>query len=234
MKTRDKTVLVAVLKRKRDLAILLRDHWYHMPVAKAPRRAFRYLAFYQPSYFGREGKRIRYWARVLDRRVRRRRELFPREADHPRAGDRYWQIRVGRIQKLPRPIVNMPPRRVSFGFTTIGCLRTARTILNLYRVFPSEAAVARALRKANIRAISQYWVSGRRRYRLDFAVIRGDRRIAIECDNEKAHASKAQRRRDRIKDTHLRRAGWRVVRLRERDIIRNLDACVKRVLRAIG
>lgn len=231
----DNVVLVGILKRKRDRAMLLTDHWYHMPVAKAPRRPFRYLAFYEPARFGVAGKRIRYYARVRRTVVRKRRELFPRETAHPAAAKKYRQIFVGPLRTLPHPIMNMPPRRISFGFTTLRRLRAARTILELFWVYPSEAIVARALARERIHVIPQYQISSSgKRYRLDFAIFAGDRRVAIECDNEKAHAGKVQRRKDRIKDAYLRRAGWRVVRLREQNIIGNLDSCVERIVKAAG
>ena len=67
----DKIVLVGVLRDKRDLNILLKENWYRIPVAQAPRRRFDYLAFYQPLLFCHQGKRIRYYARVLNYQKRR-------------------------------------------------------------------------------------------------------------------------------------------------------------------
>ena len=221
--------MVAVLKNKRDRDLLLREHWYRIPVSSAPRRAFHYLAFYQPACFGREGKRIEYYARVQRIEKRRRTVLLPRESAHPRANDDYWYIRVFRIQKLTRPLRNTTPRRVSFGFTTLRRLKIARNILELYNVAPIEAIVGGALKRAGIYAISQYQVS---RYRLDFAILTG--RIAIECDNTKAHSSAAQRAHDRKKDAFLRHRGWHVIRFREEDILLNLDACISRITRAAG
>lgn len=231
----DTTVLVAVLPRPRDLVILRRARWYRVPLAFLPKRRFRYLAFYQPAAFGRHGKRIAYYAEVLGRRVVRRLALLPREPRHPHARDRYVKITVGKLHALPHPVRNITPRRVSFGFTTLKKLLSARNLLALYDVPPTEELVRRGLRRAGIRALPEFPVSiGNRRFRLDFAVMRRGRRIAIECDNEKAHAGKAQRGRDRIKERYLRRAGWRVIRLKERDIILDLDACMKKVLRLVG
>lgn len=231
---RDETVLVGVLKSWRDRSVLFRERWYRMPFASAPARAFQYLAFYQPAAFGREGKRIEYYARVLGERLRPRRALLPRESRHPRARDLYRQVRVGTIRRLPRPIRNILPRRVSFGFTTLHRLRTARTILRLYGVLPSEAIVARALARLGIPAVAQQTVScAGRRYRLDFAVACRRGRIAIECDNRKAHRGRRQRAKDRAKDAALRRCGWLVLRLREEDIVTHLDRCLARIRRAM-
>lgn len=232
--TKNDAVLVAVLPRPRDLRILRWAHWYRIPLAFMPKRRFRYLAFYQPTAFGRAGKCIRYYARVVRRRIVPRLRLLPRETRHPHARDRYVKFTVRELQVLPRPIGNITPRRVSFGFTTLEKLRSARNVLELYDVPPTEEFMDRGLRRAGIRALHEHSVTaGGKRFRLDFAVIRGDRRVAIECDNEKAHAGKVQRWRDRAKDAVLRRAGWRVVRLKERGIVQNLDACVKRIQRLL-
>lgn len=229
----NKVVLVGVLKRKHDLTTLFNEHWYHMPLSHAPRRTFHYLAWYQPSLFGRQGKCIRYYSRVVRVRRRRRRDILSRETAHPRADEKYQQIYVSRIQKLPRPIRNIPPRRISFGFTTLGCLRSAKNILELYRVFPAEQVVERALEHANIPVIPQYRVSGGRRYRLDFAIPCRRGYVAIECDNTKAHTGAFQRLCDRNKDIFLRRHGWTVVRLAESMIVADIRSCIALVRRAV-
>lgn len=226
----EEAVLVGVLKNRRDRDLLFREHWYRMPVFSAPKRTFRYLAFYQPAVFGHGGKRIRYYARVLRSRTRKRRVLLPREPKHPKASETYVQIRVGRIRTLPQPIRNVLPRRVSFGFTTLRRLLTAKNLLQLYAVPPTEEIIGRALARQGIPAVPQHAVSdGHRRYRLDFAVFCTRGRIAIECDNAKAHAGRRQRKRDRAKDAVLRHYGWTVLRFAERDIVSHTERCIRRV-----
>ncbi len=97
---RDKNVLVGVLKSKNDLRILFREHWYRIPLAFAPQRRFTHIAFYQPTVFGKEGKRILYYARVLKKNIIPRIELLPKETRHPRANDNYLKITFRRIEKL--------------------------------------------------------------------------------------------------------------------------------------
>lgn len=231
----EKAVLVGVLKNRRDRDLLFREHWYRMPVFTAPKRKFRYLAFYQPAAFGRGGKSIRYYARVLTTRARKRRTLLPREPKHPKAGEQYVQIRVGRIRALAWPIQNVLPRRVSFGFTTLRRLLVARNLLQLYGVVPTEQMVGTMLRRQGIPAVAQYPVSvGGRRYRSDFAIFCRRGPIAIECDNAKAHAGRRQRQRDRAKDTALRGHGWMVLRLAEQDIVARPGRCLRRVQHVIG
>lgn len=226
----NKNVLVGVLKSERDRNILLREKWYRIPSDAAPKRAFRYLAFYQPACFGREGKRIHYYARVSRIEKHPRRVLLPKEQNAPNANAEYRKIFVSRITKLPRPIKNAVPRRISFGFTTLARLKKSRTILELYRVAPTEEIIGNALAAANITAIPQHVIS---RYRLDFAIIHQNKKIAIECDNKKAHSSAAQKKKDCAKDAFLRRRGWKVIRLKEAAIIFDCDACLARVRRAM-
>ncbi|OGZ01537.1 MAG: hypothetical protein A2946_03655 [Candidatus Liptonbacteria bacterium RIFCSPLOWO2_01_FULL_53_13] len=244
------TVLVGVLKSKRDLAILRNEHWYRIPVAHLPHRRFAYIAFYQPAIFGREGKCIHYYARVLDSRLRgndinkikcrtfKRSELLADELWHPKAHENYARIDVGPIRTLPRPIKNSSPRRVSFGFTTRERLLRSKNILQLYRVPETEEIVRKELRRADIPTIAQHWITGEgKRYRLDFAVFCNRGAIAIECDNRKAHMNPRQKEKDRAKDAFLTRRGWAVLRLKEEDIMidpRYWIPEMRRIIKTLG
>jgi very-short-patch-repair endonuclease len=230
----NKIVLVGVLKSRRDLDLLLTENWYRIPVARAPKLRFHYLAFYEPAVFGRRGKCIRYYARVLSHQTVKRMDLLPAESTHLKARDYYFRIRVDRVRKLPRPIRNIIPRRVSFGFTTLDRLLGSKNILQVYDVVPTEQFVGDGLKSAGIKAASQYHVlGGKKRYRLDFAVFCRKGAIAIECDNKKAHSGLRQREKDGIKDNFLRRRGWVVIRLREYDIVSDLNSCILRIKRAV-
>ncbi len=232
--TKDQIVLVGVLRDKRDLNILLTENWYRIPAAYAPRRQFNWLAFYQPALFGCQGKLIQYYARVLNHQTVKRSDLLPDELSHPRVRDYYFRLRVGKVKKLPRPIRNIIPRRVSFGFTTLNRLLKSKDILQLYNVAPTEQLVGDGLRRAGIKAIAQNRVlGGKKRYCLDFSVFCKQGLIAIECDNKKAHSSSGQREKDRIKNAFLRRRGWLVIRLPEDDIVSNLRGCIIRIKKAV-
>jgi len=235
---RNRAVLVGVLKSKRDLRLLLHEQWYRIPVAFFPKRAFTHIAFYQPAAFGRCGKRIEYVARVAGKEILRRIELLPRESEHPRAQDEYVKITLCRIRKLAKPIKNIIPRRVSFGFTTLRALRSARDILELYDVPKTEQILAKRLAASGIQTAAERTVSARGKHcRVDLAVSCARGALAIECDNDKAHASAAQKQRDEWKDRFLSRLGWRVLRFTEQDIIERLDRCAARVqneIRSLG
>ncbi len=233
-----KIVLVGVLKNRRDLDILLSENWYRIPVKYSPKRQYNYLAFYQPALFGRQGKRIRYYARVLNQQIAKRNVLLPKESNHPQARDDYFRVRVGKIQKLARPIRNIIPRRVSFGFCTLNQLLKSKNILQLYSVAPIEQILEDGLRQAGIKTIAQHYVlSGKKRYCLDFAVFCKQGTIAIECDNKKSHSGLVQREKDKIKNTFLRQHGWIVIRLPEKEIVFDLRGCVvkiKKVVQKLG
>ena len=231
-------VLLAVVKDKRDLELILKKKWYRIPIAHAPRLRFQYLAFYQPISFGRFGKRIEYYAYVGRQKIVQRKKLLPKEAAHPRANEYYVRVMLQKVLKLPRAIRNTSPRRVSFGFTTLERLRKAKNILQLYSVAETEVIIAEAMKKAGINFLEQKYVIGKdkngyRRYRIDFAIPAGSRGgIAIECDNKKAHRGKRQLARDNQKDAWLKRQGWKMVRLKEKDILENLGKCVQRINRS--
>src|SRR3989338_7041011 len=215
MKTKKKTavlksasVLVGVLKNKNDLRILLRDYWYRIPAVFMPKRQFKYLAFYQPAIFGRNGKRILYYACVVKREIVKRIALLPKETKHPRAHDDSIKITFQRIKELSRPIKNIIPRRISFGFTTLKKLLSAKDILELYGVPKTEQIMEKRLKRLGIKLNTEHSISMVRpphhkkegkRYRIDIAVFCRDGQIAIECDNRKAHSSKAQTAKDKKK-----------------------------------
>jgi len=227
---KNKAVLVGVLKNKRDFEILLKEHWYRIPKKHLPRGKFKYLAFYQPALFGRLGKRIIYYARVLSYRTARRETLLPNESGHPKAKEDYLRIRVGKLNKLARPIKNTSPRRISFGFTTLPRLLCAKNILQLYDVAETEEVIRKKLRGAGAKAVPQYWVSdAKKRYRLDFAIFCKRGQIAIECDNLKAHSGVKQHQRDSEKDEFLRERGWNILRFGEEDIVSRVDICLKKI-----
>ncbi len=230
----DKTVLVGILKNRRDLDLLLKKHWYRIPFEFAPIRKFQYLAFYQPISFGKQGKVIRYYGRVLGRQVVLRREILPDEPKHPRADKKYLRFRIGKIKILAKPVRNTSPRRMSFGFSDLHTLLASKNILELYKVAPTEEIIASALKNAGILANSQYRIFRLgKRYRLDFAVFCKKGRLAIECDNRKAHSGKRRLAKDRLKDAFLRRSGWKVLRLAEKDILSDLNKCISRIQKSI-
>ncbi|OGL61367.1 hypothetical protein A3H10_04000 [Candidatus Uhrbacteria bacterium RIFCSPLOWO2_12_FULL_46_10] len=223
-------VLVGVLRSKNDRKILLQKHWYRIPIAFLPKRHFDYLAFYQPVLFGKRGKRIEYYGRITKIEKVKRIDLLPAERVHPRTHDDYMKFKFSKIEKLARPIKNIIPRRVSFGFTSFSKLSSSRNILELYNVPPIEQIIKKGLDRLGIKSRREYTISrGRRRYRIDLVVFCNRGTIAIECDNYKSHSGKLQIRKDKMKDAFLEQLGWCVIRLKEKDIIERPSYCLNRV-----
>jgi very-short-patch-repair endonuclease len=235
MAKREKTVLVAVVGRRKDLALVRRSRWYRIPVGRAPRRKPDYIAFYQTSAFGADGKAIRYFATVRSISTTSRRKLLPDERNHPRAAARYYRYELGPLRRTPHVIRNRTRRRITFGFTTLSKVRRSSEICRLFDISPVEEIMRRLLRRNRIPASHEHCVMERRRlrYRLDFAISCRRGRIALECDNEKWHLSKRQRVRDRRRDRWLSRRGWTVLRLPGAMIRDNPDICVEQVAAAV-
>lgn len=231
----DPVVLTGIVKDHRDLARVTRRRWYRIPVAHAPTRAFSYLAFYQPAAFGSHGGRIERYAAVVGCRTVTRREIIPDEPDHPRAGDRYRCYDLGPILRLPHPVRNLTPRRLTFAFTTLRRLFAARELFGVFNATPVESLMEVALRRAHIPVLREFTVAlgATGRFRLDFAIFCARGAVAVECDAEAWHTRPAQRARDAAKDAALGRVGWSVVRLTEDAITRDVAECVRRVRRTM-
>jgi hypothetical protein len=127
-------VLVAVMNNPRDLDIARTEHWYRIPIRRAPRRVGAdYLAFYCTGAFPPDRRHeVRFYAPIRAYRLARRIDLLPGESDHPRAEDRYFKVEIGPLQELSRPIPSHRLRRVTFIPTTLQRLLNAAEINDLW------------------------------------------------------------------------------------------------------
>jgi very-short-patch-repair endonuclease len=91
-----------------------------------------------------------------------------------------------------------------------------------------EPRFASALRKAGIDFQQQYPACG---FYLDFAIIRGSSKLAVEVDGESYHrdAKGKLRIEDVRRDLILKAAGWQVERFWVYQLRENLDGCIERV-----
>lgn len=226
--TSNQTVLVAIINRKKDLDILLSEKWYRIPVVRMSKRPFDWLAFYQTSALGKEGKLIRYYARVGRSEELLRRRLLPDEVKHLRADEKYNKFIFSDVRELRRPIVNNTSMRFTFGFTTLPRLLRFRTLPSLFGVRPLEMIFRRLLKKRDLPFIPEYPIKSRRRvrYRLDLAIFCKTGQIDIECDQHQYHCGR-RRLYDRRRDRFLRRRGWTVLRFSEEDILSNAGECLE-------
>jgi hypothetical protein len=125
-------ILVCLLPSLRDLEIARLLGWYRIPLRTAPKViAVDRLAFYQPGSFGDRGGLIEWTAVVRGHELATRRELFQNEADHLRAGEEYYKIQIGPLEKLRQPISAERWRRLTFLYTTGEHLVNAKTVSDL-------------------------------------------------------------------------------------------------------
>jgi very-short-patch-repair endonuclease len=98
---------------------------------------------------------------------------------------------------------------------------------------PFEVDVRDSLTRAGIPLAAQYGASG---YRIDFAAKHptqpGRMVLAIECDGAAYHSSVSARDRDRLRQEHLERLGWRFHRIWSQDWFSDKQSEINRVSRA--
>lgn len=176
-------VLVAVVPSMRDWELARDEHWYRIPVSRAPRRVgAEYLAFYHTSAFGELRWCIAYYAPVRQYRLARRHELFPDEPDHPRADELYYRIEIGPLVALPKPIPSVRLRRITFIATTLPRLLAASEVNDLWSRETARDRLWRALRAREIPARRDYAIKEDEcAYRADLAVLCTGPSLAIEC-----------------------------------------------------
>jgi len=86
-----------------------------------------------------------------------------------------------------------------------------------------EKVIKEELEKRNIAFVFQYPLNG---FFLDFAIIRDNLKIDIECDGEYFHKNKEK---DYIRDYKIKNMGWKVLRLKEKDIINSSESCIDKI-----
>lgn len=150
-------ILVALLKDKRDLEIARVLGWYRIPVKHAPKTvAVDWLAFYQTAKFGEEKWAINYIAPVRGHELATRAELLRTQPTHPRAGEMYYKIQIGPLERLPRAIPSRKWRRFTFLYTTGERLLAAEEINDLIVQSAERERLWKALYERGLRAEKQY------------------------------------------------------------------------------
>ena len=72
------------------------------------------VAFYLTAAFDDEKWAIHEYARVRGHELVRRVDLLPDEPHHPRARATYYKLQLEPLQRLPRPILSLRWRRITF------------------------------------------------------------------------------------------------------------------------
>jgi very-short-patch-repair endonuclease len=232
---KEKIVLIGVLKDRRDLHILLKKLWYRIPILHSPKRKPDFVAFYEPARFSKSGGFIRYYGKIKNIEIAKRKNMLPDEYDHPMADEDYYKISFHKIEQLPKPIRNKNKMRISFGFTTIDRLLSAKNIAQLFSINPIEDILFNELKLKNLNFSREHLFSlkNSRRYRLDFAIFCKKGNLNIECDSQKWHSLKRQKSKDKLRDRVLQEHGWAVLRLKEKEIMSDITGCVHKILKNI-
>ena len=127
-------VLVGVINRKRDFLIARDDHWYRIPQDKMPDGInVEYIAFFlSGKAFKDQSGGIYYYAPISGVELALRRDLLPRENDHPHVDRVYYRVALGELREKHPPILNPTRRVISFIFTTWDRFAHATQISDLY------------------------------------------------------------------------------------------------------
>jgi very-short-patch-repair endonuclease len=86
-----------------------------------------------------------------------------------------------------------------------------------------EKIIKEELKRRNISFIYQYPLDG---FFLDFAIIKDDIKLDIECDGEYWHKDKEK---DNIRNCKIKDIGWEVIRFKGKDIINYPEICVDKI-----
>jgi hypothetical protein len=126
-------VLVGVINRKRDLHYAQAENWYRIPQKRMPRGVnAEYIAFFLSRAFKERNGGIYYFAERRGLELAYRKDLMPKEADHPRANDVYYKIQIGDLIEKAPPVLNVSRRTIGFVYTTWDRFVSAETISDLY------------------------------------------------------------------------------------------------------
>lgn len=211
-------VLVAIVNNRHDFSIVRQQGWYRIPVGSAhkwlrKRWPPQWLAFYQTKVFDDEAYGVKYYAQVLDMRQVLRKDLFPDLPDDPKAHRPYYQILLGPLRELPKPIYSTRRRRIVFIQTTWEKFTRAAEINDLYDESPLEDRLWAELKRLSIPAERQEFVevSGRE-YSLDFAIYCTLGKLDVETDGDTWHADRKRIPLDNLRDNDLATAGWAQLR----------------------
>ncbi len=236
-----RNTLVALLKYRSDLSIALNQYWYRIPVKtkRTPlivrQNQLEYIAFYQTSVFGEEAFKIKWFAKVKNITVVKRKKLFPAEPRNPKSNEDYYKIEFNKCEKLENPIISRRHRRNLFINTTLERLIKAKEYNDLFIESPIEENLWNKFRQEKIEAERQYMLQTKGSfYYLDFALFCKERNLDVECDGDEYHLSVDSVKYDKKRNNNLTRHGWVVLRYPTEEIQNNIQLVIKEVKETIN
>jgi very-short-patch-repair endonuclease len=173
---------------------------------------------------------------VLDIREKARWQLFPDQPRDERSQRRYYQLILGELQQLSKPISSRRWRRVVFIPTTWAKFQAAAGINDLYDESPLEDRLWAELKRLRILAERQALIEvAEHRYFLDFAVYCATGQIDVETDGDTWHADPKRIPLDNLRDNDLETVGWRVLRFNTYHIREQMqEYCVPTVVENVN
>lgn len=229
--------LVAVMNNLADWRIVHQRLGYRVPVDRAPSRwPPEWLAFYQTKTFGPEAIAVRYYGKVARIARVRRKELFPNEPTGAKSDREYFQVFLEKLEKLPAPIVSYRLRLIVFIATSYAKLMTATEINDLYDDSPLEDALWTELKKLNLRAKRQYFLTHRGQwYSLDFAMFCENGKLDIETDGDAWHNLPERVLEDNRRNNALAAQGYQVLRFSTSQVREELATyCVPKIVETVN
>lgn len=213
-------ILVALLKNKKDFAILRDEGWYRIPVNHTPKRwPPDYIGFYQPKAFEEDAFQIRYFGKVKKIDRVERRDLFPNEIESAKAGTEYHRILIESLIERQNPIYTRLPRSVVFISTTMHKFINAGELNDLFDESPLEDILWEELKHRNVNAERQWLVSKNdRKYYLDFAFFCNGGNLDVETDGDTWHLKKEHVAYDNQRNNDVTSQGWSVLRFNTNQI----------------
>ncbi|MGA7730127.1 MAG: DUF559 domain-containing protein [Chloroflexia bacterium] len=236
----EESVLVAIMNSNADFGFARDEHWYRIPVEKAEKWGKHHwppgwLAFYQTQLFKDEGCQVKYYARVRNIRTVARRELFHGLIGDKKAEDLYYQLLIGPLQVLPRPIVSLRLRRIAFIPTTRQKLWAAEEINDLWDESPLEDDLWAQLKQAQLKAERQEFVRlKRKQYAFDFTLYCNNGKLNVETDGDTWHSDPQRIAEDNRRDNALATEGWRLLRFNTAQIKEQMtDYCLPTIMEVV-
>jgi hypothetical protein len=155
----DDRILVAIMNSRRDWALVQDEGWYRLPTKHAPPDAphFDWLAFYFTKAFEDNRWAVHYYAAIEGHELVTRRDLFPAEPKHPRAGQWYFKLQLGRLEHKIPPIVSTSWRRITFIVTTGDRFMNAFEINDLFEQESPAGRLYVKLKEMGVPVEREWW-----------------------------------------------------------------------------
>lgn len=237
----EKDILIAYLPSLKDLQIALNQRWYRIPVKShnvplnVINKQIKLIAFYQPKVFKEDAFAVRYYGKVEEIKVLKRKNLFIDEPKNEKSEDLYYQIKFEKLLRLPRPIYSLRHRRILFITTTLDRFENAQEINDLFYESLLEEKFWHELKLNQISAERQFLETvSKTNYYLDFAIFCKKSKLAIECNGDSFHNKPELVKKDKRRDNALKSKGWNVMRYSSEDINYNLKNSIMQVKETIN